>query len=171
VQKRLDVLTVVIFRSGVLKDIVRTARAERLWTKRRNGRSVEKFQGNGTFSSVDFKVVSRAFLMKFGRAIPVSAAGSTSTHRAMGFDHRGRVDVAIAPDSQEGVWLRSYLETLGIPYYAFRTAMSGSATAPHIHIGPGSQRVGTEADVKTSAPRRGRAKKTAVQQPVSRTSD
>jgi hypothetical protein len=73
--------------------------------------------------------------------MPVSARGSTAVHRAMGFDHTGRIDVAVNPDAPEGVWLRKYLDTQGIPYYAFRAAIAGKATAPHIHIGPGSTRL------------------------------
>jgi len=49
--------------------------------------------------------------------------------------------VAVNPDSPEGIWLREYLDERAIPYYAFRTAMRGKATAPHIHIGPGSTRL------------------------------
>jgi hypothetical protein len=62
-------------------------------------------------------------------------------HRALGFDHTGRIDVALMPDSTEGVWLRRYLESKSIPYYAFRAAIAGKATAAHIHIGPGSTRL------------------------------
>jgi hypothetical protein len=56
----------------------------------------------------------------------------------MGLDHRGRIDVAVNPDSEEGQWLRRYLETERIPYLAFRGALAGAATGPHIHIGPPS---------------------------------
>ena len=62
-------------------------------------------------------------------------------HRALGFDHRGRVDVAVVPSAPEGVWLRQYLQLRKIPYYAFAHAIPGKATAAHIHIGPGSTRL------------------------------
>ena len=55
--------------------------------------------------------------------------------------HRDRVDVALTPDSDEGSWLRRYLESDDIPYYAFRNAVPGKATAAHIHIGPPSVRI------------------------------
>jgi hypothetical protein len=45
------------------------------------------------------------------------------------------------PDQPEGVWLRTYLSSNEIPYFAFRSAVSGKATGPHIHIGPGSTRL------------------------------
>jgi hypothetical protein len=59
----------------------------------------------------------------------------------MGFDHSGRVDVAINPSDPEGIWLRNYLKSRGMPYYAFTRAMAGKATSAHIHIGPGSTRL------------------------------
>jgi hypothetical protein len=62
--------------------------------------------------------------------------GETAVHRALGFDHRNRVDVAVHPDQPEGVWLRQYLELHYIPYFAFRRAVPGKATGAHIHIGP-----------------------------------
>jgi hypothetical protein len=102
---------------------------------------IEHFEGDGRFTPVDLKVVSAAFEKKFNKPLPISANGETSVHRALGFDHRGRVDVAISPDQREGVWLRSYLEANSIPYYAFRSAVAGKATGAHIHIGPGSTRL------------------------------
>jgi hypothetical protein len=73
--------------------------------------------------------------------MPVSADGETATHRALGFDHRGRVDVAVNPDQPEGVWLMGYLQKNRIPYFAFRMAVQGKATGAHIHIGPQSARL------------------------------
>ncbi|HWR49479.1 MAG TPA: hypothetical protein VN428_00120 [Bryobacteraceae bacterium] len=102
---------------------------------------IEKFSGNGNFLNIDFHTVSRAYELEFGRSLPVSARGATRYHRMLGFDHRGRVDVAIDPDQAEGVWLRNYLQTLRIPYYAFRQAVPGKASARHIHIGPPSERL------------------------------
>jgi hypothetical protein len=65
-------------------------------------------------------------------------------HRALGFDHRGRVDVAVVPSAPEGIWLRQYLQLKKIPYYAFSHAIPGKATAAHIHIGPGSTRLANQ---------------------------
>jgi HAMP domain-containing protein len=101
----------------------------------------ERFDGAGTFSHTQFTQVLVAFEAEFRKPLPVSAYGETALHRAMGFDHRGRVDVAVNPDQAEGVWLRHYLELARIPYYAFRAAMAGKATAAHIHIGPASTRL------------------------------
>jgi hypothetical protein len=66
--------------------------------------------------------------------------GETAVHRSLGFDHRGRVDVAINPDQPEGHWLLEYLVDKHIPYFAFRHAVTGKATGAHIHIGPMSTR-------------------------------
>lgn len=83
----------------------------------------------------------RAFFSNtFGRPLPTSAVGQTQTHDRLGFDHRRAVDVALHPDSAEGRALISYLQSQGITFIAFRAAVPGSATGPHIHIGPPSHR-------------------------------
>jgi len=99
---------------------------------------MEKFEGRGVFTPADFYRVKNAFEQQFHKTLPVSADGETAVHQAMGFDHRNRVDVALFPDTTEGLWLRHYLESSAIPYYAFRSYVPGKATAAHIHIGPPS---------------------------------
>lgn len=101
----------------------------------------ERFDGDGVFTTAQFSRIESAYQSRFGKALPVSALGETAVHKALGFDHRGRVDVAVFPDTPEGVWLRDYLSSHHIPYYAFRHAIPGKATGAHIHIGPGSTRV------------------------------
>ncbi len=103
---------------------------------------MEHYEGNGLFrESKDLKPLAVAFAQKFDHPLPISAEGETGLHRALGFDHRGRVDVAVSPNTPEGVWLRGYLKARNIPYYAFTRAIPGKATAAHIHIGPGSTRL------------------------------
>jgi hypothetical protein len=103
---------------------------------------MEHFEGNGQFAEGrDLKLIQSAFTREFAKELPISADGETSLHRALGLDHRGRVDVAVAPNTPEGVWLRGFLKARNIPYYAFTHAMPGKATAAHIHIGPGSTRL------------------------------
>lgn len=102
---------------------------------------MEHFEGDGRFTPSELKSVTLAFEKKFKRSLPISANGETTVHRALGFDHRGRVDVALTPDQPEGVWLRTYLANNEIPYYAFRSAIAGKATGAHIHIGPGSTKL------------------------------
>jgi hypothetical protein len=101
-------------------------------------RIIERFDGTGIFTDVEFARISNAFQKQFFRPLPVSARGATATHRALGFDHRGRIDIALNPDQREGAWLITYLRRLKVPYYAFRAAVRGKATAPHIHLGPPS---------------------------------
>jgi hypothetical protein len=103
---------------------------------------MEHYEGNGLFrESRDLKPLEAAFQLKFDHPLPISAEGETELHRALGFDHRGRVDVAVSPSTPEGIWLLQYLKAQKIPYYAFTRAIPGKATAPHIHIGPGSTRL------------------------------
>ena len=101
----------------------------------------EKFEGKMAFSATDLKKVMLAFEKKFSSPLPISARGETAVHKSMGFDHRGRVDVGLQPDGEQGLWLRHYLEEVRIPYFAFRKWVPGQATAPHIHIGPPSTRI------------------------------
>ena len=104
------------------------------------GSVAEKYSGNGVFTGQDLQKIELAFLGKFGKMLPISANGETAVHKSMGFDHRGRVDVAINPDQLEGKWLRQYLISKKIPYFAFRAAVAHRATGAHIHIGPQSTR-------------------------------
>jgi len=101
----------------------------------------ERFDGNGVFTEAILRKTETAFEARFGKPLPISAMGETAVHRALGFDHRGRVDVALHPDQPEGVWLREYLTENHIPFFAFRHAVAGKATGAHIHLGPGSTRL------------------------------
>lgn len=101
----------------------------------------DRYDGDGQFSTSLFARVEGEFEKHFGKPLPVSAMGETAVHRALGFDHRGRVDVAINPDQPEGHWLLGFLVQNHIPYFAFRHAVPGKATGAHIHIGPMSTRI------------------------------
>jgi len=102
----------------------------------------QRFDGNGAMLTPKaIRGLTLAFEKEFAKPMPVSARGETAVHRALGFDHRGRIDVAVSPDSAEGKWLREYLAEKSIPYFAFRAAVAGKATAPHIHVGPESLRI------------------------------
>jgi hypothetical protein len=103
---------------------------------------MEHYEGDRGFDeSRDLGPLELAFESRFARVLPISAEGETEVHRALGFDHRGRVDVAVDPNQPEGIWLRQYLKLRKIPYYAFTHAIPGKATAAHVHIGPGSTRL------------------------------
>jgi len=101
---------------------------------------MEHYDGKGTFTLDDRKRVETGFFARFARALPVSADGESAVHRSMGFDHRGRVDVPVNPDSPEGIWLRHFLTANRIPFFAFRVAIAHKATGAHVHMGPASTR-------------------------------
>jgi len=143
---RRKALDLARFRAKLVDELAEYARAEEAADSDEGvtfklGRIVEKFNGLGRFTDLDYSRIANAFEKQFFRPLPVSARGETATHRMLGFDHRGRVDIALNPDQREGVWLRGYLKKLNVPYFAFRAAVPGSATAPHIHLGPPSLRL------------------------------
>jgi hypothetical protein len=110
------------------------------------GKLYTRYDGKGVFSTADRQKVETAFFSHFLKPLPISADGETAVHRSLGFNHRGRIDVGVSPDSPEGVWLLSYLQRNRIPYFAFRTAIAHRATGAHIHIGPQSTRLSAAAD-------------------------
>ena len=83
--------------------------------------------------------IQQFFANRFGHALPTTAIGQSATHDRSGYDHRNAVDVGLNPDSLEGRALISYLQSVGIPFLAFRSAIPGVATGPHIHIGSPSR--------------------------------
>lgn len=99
-----------------------------------------RFNGAAPWSLLDSAKVENFFARAFGRALPISAFGQTSTHDRLRFDHRNAIDVALHPDSKEGQSLIGYLRQSGIPFIAFRNAVPGAATGAHIHIGKPSLR-------------------------------
>jgi hypothetical protein len=105
------------------------------------GKVYTKYVGNGVFTPNDLTTLETAYLGHFAKPLPISANGETALHRSMGFDHRGKVDVAVTPDQAEGVWLMKYLESKRIPFFAFRAAVPHQATGAHIHVGPGSAKL------------------------------
>jgi hypothetical protein len=105
------------------------------------GKVYTHYEGNGVFTPADLQRLEVDYAGKFAMKLPISADGETAVHRSLGFDHRGRVDVALLPDQPEGEWLMRYLEAKKIPYFAFRTAVPGKATGAHIHVGPQSTKL------------------------------
>jgi hypothetical protein len=102
---------------------------------------VIRYTGKSYWSIANLGTVQSFFSAQFKRSLPVSALGQTATHNRLGFDHRNGVDVALHPDSVEGRALINFLQSRGITFIAFRAAVPGSATGPHIHIGAGSRRL------------------------------
>ena len=84
--------------------------------------------------------VQRFFSDTFKRQLPVAVFGQGAIHDRWRLDHRNAMDISLHPDSTEGQALLSFLQQNGIPYLAFRSAIPGTATGPHIHIGRPSHR-------------------------------
>ena len=100
-----------------------------------------RFNGSAPFSLAEVPRLERFFAGRFGRPLPISALGQSQAHDRIGFDHRNAVDVAVHPDSPEGLALMGYLQGQSIPFVAVRQAVPGSATGAHIHIGQPSRRI------------------------------
>ena len=105
------------------------------------GKVYTHYEGNGIFTPADLVKLESAYAGRFFTPLPISADGETALHRSLGFDHRGRVDVAVNPDQPQGEWLMHYLESNRIPYFAFRAAVPHKATGAHIHVGPQSTKL------------------------------
>jgi len=101
---------------------------------------VARSYGLGRFTVSDLAALMRAYERRFGHPLPISAFGQTPTHDQLSLDHRGRVDIALHPESEQGRWVIEYLARRGIPYIAFSDEIPRSSTGAHIHIGPPSLR-------------------------------
>ncbi|MCM3905001.1 MAG: TolC family protein [Pyrinomonadaceae bacterium] len=84
--------------------------------------------------------VQRFFHDSFKMELPVAVFGQGAIHDRWRLDHRNAMDVSLHPDGPEGQLLMNYLRANGIPFLAFRSAIPGTATGPHIHIGRPSHR-------------------------------
>ena len=84
--------------------------------------------------------IQRFFSDSFKKQLPVAVFGQGAIHDRWRLDHRNAMDISLHPDSAEGKALLSFLQQNGIPYLAFRSAIPGTATGPHIHIGRPSHR-------------------------------
>ena len=104
-------------------------------------RDLARFNGNFKWSLREAPRIERYFSQTFGRRLPVTAMGQSDTHNRLRFDHRDSMDVALHPDSAEGKALVEHLRKAGIPFIAFRGAVPGASTGPHIHIGRPSGRL------------------------------
>jgi hypothetical protein len=103
--------------------------------------SLVRYRGRRTWSLAMTSGLREFFTRTFSRALPVSAYGQTVVHEKLGFDHRNAVDVAVHPDSPEGLAVIDWLRRAGLSFIAFRQAVPGAATGAHIHVGEPSQRL------------------------------
>ena len=103
--------------------------------------TIIRFNGVMPWSPALIAKAAKFFHARFGKDLPVSAAGQSLTHDRLGYDHREAVDVAVSPQSREGRGLIAYLRQARIPFLAFCGKVPGVSTGPHIHIGLPSPRV------------------------------
>ena len=102
---------------------------------------LSRFNGSHKWSIKDAPTIEKYFSQRFGRQLPITALGQSETHNRLGFDHHDAMDVALHPDSVEGKTLIDQLRKMGIPFIAFRGAVPGASTGPHIHVGRPSARL------------------------------
>jgi len=99
-----------------------------------------RYNGGGAWVLTDAWKVQRFFLEAFKKQLPVAVFGQGSIHERWRLDHPNSMAVSLHPDGVEGQALLGFLRNNGIPFLAFRQAIPGTATGPHIHIGRPSHR-------------------------------
>lgn len=102
--------------------------------------SMIRYNGGAVWALSDAWKVQRFFLDVFKKPLPVAVFGQGAIHDRWRLDHHNAMDVSVHPDGAEGQALLSFLRSNGIPFLAFREAIPGTATGPHIHIGRPSHR-------------------------------
>jgi len=99
-----------------------------------------RYNGTSGWSLNDAWKIERFFSDSFHRQLPIAVFGQGAVHDRWHLDHRNAMDIQLHPDGPEGQALLNFLQKNGIPYSAFRSAIPGTATGPHIHIGRPSHR-------------------------------
>ena len=99
-----------------------------------------RYTGSGGWNLSDAWKIQRFFSDTFKKQLPIAVFGQGAIHERWRLDHRNAMDIQLHPDGVEGRALLNFLQQNGIPYLAFRSAIPGTATGPHIHIGRPSHR-------------------------------
>jgi hypothetical protein len=99
-----------------------------------------RYNGGAGWALSDAWKVQQFFQASFNKPLPVAVFGQGAIHDRWRLDHHNAMDVSLHPDGPEGQALLSFLRANGIPFLAFREAIPGTATGPHIHIGRPSHR-------------------------------
>ena len=99
-----------------------------------------RFTGAGHWLLSQANPIEAFFQQTFKRPLPIAVFGQGAIHNQWRLDHRNAMDISLHPDGPEGQALIRYLQSNGIPFSAFRGAIPGVATGPHIHIGMPSHR-------------------------------
>lgn len=99
-----------------------------------------RYNGTGSWLLSQAGKIEVFFQQTFKRPLPIAVFGQGAIHNQWRLDHRNAMDISLYPDGVEGQALMNFLQTNGIPFSAFRGAIPGVATGPHIHIGMPSHR-------------------------------
>lgn len=99
-----------------------------------------RYTGAASWNLSDAWKVQRFFSDTFKKQLPIAVFGQGAIHDRWRLDHHNAMDIQLHPDGPEGRALLEFLQKNGIPYLAFREAIPGTATGPHIHIGRPSHR-------------------------------
>lgn len=102
--------------------------------------SFMRYSGTSGWNLGDAWKIQRFFSDSFNKPLPIAVFGQGAIHDRWRLDHRNAMDIQLHPDDPEGQALLNFLEKNGIPFSAFRSAIPGTATGPHIHIGRPSHR-------------------------------
>jgi hypothetical protein len=99
-----------------------------------------RYNGTANWGLPDAWKVQRFFTDTFKKPLPIAVFGQGAIHDRWRLDHHNAMDISLHPDGVEGQALINFLRNNGIPFLAFRAAIPGTATGPHIHIGRPSHR-------------------------------
>jgi hypothetical protein len=99
-----------------------------------------RYTGAGSWVLSQAGRIESFFQQTFKRPLPIAVFGQGAIHNQWHLDHRNAMDISLNPDGPEGKALLEFLRSNGIPFSAFRGAIPGVATGPHIHIGMPSHR-------------------------------
>jgi hypothetical protein len=99
-----------------------------------------RYTGAGSWVLSQAGRIESFFQQTFKRPLPIAVFGQGAIHNQWHLDHRNAMDISLNPDGPEGRALLEFLRSNGIPFSAFRGAIPGVATGPHIHIGMPSHR-------------------------------
>ena len=102
--------------------------------------SFVRYTGAGSWAISQAGTLQTFFQQTFKRPLPIAVFGQGPIHNRWHLDHRNAMDVSLHPDGVEGQALIDFMRRNGIPFSAFRGAIPGVATGPHIHIGRPSSR-------------------------------
>jgi hypothetical protein len=99
-----------------------------------------RYNGAGPWALSQVGKIDAFFRQRFGRPLPIAVFGQGPIHNQWRLDHRNAMDISVNPNGPEAQPLMDFLRANGIPFSAFRSAIPGVATGPHIHIGLPSHR-------------------------------